>query len=103
MGWHAQETPRDGDHFYLHHYLRGVNPVSPQAPIPSKASLRALLEQSSASDQQKGLVGRRERLLVRLVHLRRSRTGRAISRMIPIWLQKVVRKLLSRRPIHELL
>lgn len=103
LGWGGQEIPRDGDHFYRHRYLEGIAAVSPPSPALTTERLQQLLERSRISDQEQHQIGRRERLLVRLVRLRQGRLGRLITRLIPVRLQKMIKRRLSHRPIHELL
>jgi O-antigen biosynthesis protein len=101
QSWEGQ--PGRDEAFYRHQYLADTPP--PQAaPAPLDAEWLAgalALSRALAADQRQ--VGRRERLLVMLVRLRQRRMGRLVSRLIPVALQRRVKRNLSRRPIHELI
>ena len=97
--WPDQPHSPAGAHFYREHYLDGTPQVSPE-PLEADALARylahsrALLAGSGRS--------RREALLKLLLRLRQSRLGRLLSRLVPVRLQRRIKRRLSRKPLHEL-
>jgi glycosyltransferase involved in cell wall biosynthesis len=99
LSWNDQPYPGNTPGFYRHQYLatqtRATDfPLEPQA-------LDQLLHQALALGRDLRS-SRREALLRHLLNLRRRPLGRLISRMIPVQIQRRIKRSLSRRPIHEI-
>jgi len=100
--WQPQPSIDGGDGFYRQHYLAATPPPQAAAEPLDPEWLAGALALSRALAANQKQMGRRERLLLQLVKLRQSRLGRLVSRLIPVDLQRRVKRKLSRRPIHEL-
>jgi len=83
--------------YYKKQYLTGLDVRKVEVEFDS-LWLDGLLKVNSS-----GEVGRKEYLLKRLYCFRASRLGRLMSKAIPISLQRGVKRLLSRRPMHEII
>ena len=94
------DQPR-GPHpdFYTRGYAEELTRPAP-GPLPDRATLSEWLavSRSLASPHQ----GRRERLLRWLVSLRASPPGRLLGRLVPLEIQRRIKRRLSSRPLHEL-
>jgi GT2 family glycosyltransferase len=104
LPWQNQHLPSaDGD-FYLNRYLEqasehaeGVKPSAIELD-----ALRVILEHSTHLLLGDIRIGRREKTLRRLIKLRNSRAGRLLASLIPLGLQRKVKRRLSSKPLHEI-
>ncbi len=100
--WRNQPMPRGGEKFYREHYLPETEPVQQALPAMDDAWLENLLLQSRQAEGRRGRLSRKERLLMHLLALRQGRVGRLVSRLVPVNVQRKLKRKLSRKPIHEL-
>ncbi|WP_053062437.1 glycosyltransferase [Photobacterium aquae] len=86
--------------FYLNSYLQDIKAVDkPASPISMPDSL---LKQFLTSDIEHQLE-RNEQILRYLIKLRGHPVVAKLARMVPVSLQRKVKRMLSKRPIHELM
>ncbi|RTZ76610.1 MAG: glycosyl transferase [Gammaproteobacteria bacterium] len=98
--WHDQPAPAGKEQFYRNGYL----PEAPTAVVPEPLDhtrLEAMLAHSRSLEDGNRR-SRREALLKRLILIRQGRIGRIVARMVPVNLQRKIKRKLSRKPIHEL-
>lgn len=100
--WQEQPSTSNGDPFYRLHYLHTTPPATP-GPRLDHTMLQLFVSESQHGSEQLARLSRRENLLRQLVQLRTSRPGRWLSRLIPLRLQRLLKRRLSHRPIHEVL
>lgn len=101
--WQGQPVPEATRNFYRGQYLPEDNPVAAaEHPPVGDAWLENLLEQSRQAEGSQGRLSRKEQLLLHLLTLRQGRVGRFVSRLVPVNIQRKLKRRLSRKPIHEL-
>ena len=102
-GWLNQPVPRGTENFYRRQYLGDTGPqaVAEAAPLDDQW-LMNLLQQSRRAEGSQGRLSRKEQLLLHLLTLRQGRVGRFVSRLVPVNIQRKLKRRLSRKPIHEL-
>ena len=103
FAWNDQPWPEAGPGFYRDRYLEETPAWadSPPDELP-EAWLAALLQQCRKAEADQGNPGFREQLLIHLLALRQGRVGRLVSRLVPVSVQRKLKRKLSRKPIHEL-
>ncbi len=99
-----QQAGSDDSGFYREAYLEPGDLAKPsqEEVLEGWQWLDDQVERSillAAGDERRS---RKERLLMRLVELRRGRLGRLATRLLPYRLQRRVKRWLSRKPLHEL-
>ena len=102
LSWGNQpQQNRPAKNFYRDHYLTD-NRAKPldQAMTEEEA---AALYQHSRTLASGGEKSRREALLRHLLILRQSRVGRLVSRLVPVKLQRKIKRKLSAKPVHEII
>ena len=104
LPWIDQALPSEAGGFYLTEY---IEPVFHNQSLPERADigltdLAEILVRSSDLLSGDIRIGRREKALRKLIVLRNSRAGRLLSRLIPLGLQRKVKRRLSPKPLHEL-
>lgn len=103
IAWKGQPVPAETAGFYRWDYLPEKNPVNCEALPPVDDSwLKELLLQSRRAEGSQGSLSRKEQLLIHLLTLRQGRVGRFVSRLVPVNIQRKLKRKLSRKPIHEL-
>lgn len=101
--WHDQPVPPDTAGFYRNNYLPEKHPAAYEAlPVVDEHWLKELLLQSRRAQGSQGGLSRKEQLLLHLLTLRQGRVGRFMSRLVPVNVQRKLKRKLSRKPIHEL-
>lgn len=100
--WSNQPLPPGTEGFYRNTYLDNVRVTTGIAFEQGNQWLADLLHQSSKAETHSGNLGRREQFLVHLLTLRQGRIGRMVSRLVPVNIQRKLKRKLSRKPIHEL-
>jgi GT2 family glycosyltransferase len=101
--WQDQPWPEAGSGFYRRTYLSEGESVKETAAAPvDDAWLENLLQDSRHAEAGQGNRGFREQLLIHLLALRQGRVGRLVSRLVPVSVQRKLKRKLSRKPIHEL-
>jgi len=101
--WQDQPVCHGNEEFYRHSYLSEADLAGEKAlPVMDDGWLDKLLLQSRNAESRQGRLGRKERLLMHLLALRQSRVGRFVSRLVPVNVQRKIKRKLSRKPIHEL-
>lgn len=101
--WLDQPVPADTENFYRRHYLPEKIIVENKALSPVDVRwLKELLQQSRRAEGSQERLGRKELLLRHLLTLRQGRVGRFVSRLVPVNIQRKLKRKLSRKPIHEL-
>ncbi len=101
--WQDQPVPRGAERFYRDNYLSEMHPAeNRKLPVMDDSWLGSLLLQSRTAEGRQGRLGRKERLLMHLLALRQGRVGRLVSRLVPVNVQRKLKRKLSRKPIHEL-
>jgi GT2 family glycosyltransferase/glycosyltransferase involved in cell wall biosynthesis len=83
--------------FYHRAYTQGMMPVV-DCPVVSVDLLAAQLQQASSSDRQQG---RRKRLFDYLLSVMGTRWGAGLARLIPVRLQRKVKRMLLRGAVHD--
>lgn len=87
--------------FYEKRYL-GAEPQVVLPAVMDSAGLAELLARSRRLEARGGGVNRREWLLQRLLVVRKGRVGRLLSRLLPVSVQRKLKRKLSRKPLHEI-
>ena len=101
--WQDQPVPCEGEKFYRHSYLSETDLAEEkELPVMDDSWLGKLLLQSRNVEGRQGRLSRKERLLMHLLALRQGRVGRFVSRLVPVNVQRKLKRKLSRKPIHEL-
>ncbi|WP_456376837.1 glycosyltransferase [Thiolapillus sp.] len=101
--WQDQPVPRGAEGFYRDSYLSEMESAGEkELPAVDDAWLGSLLLQSRQAEGRQGRLSRKERLLMHLLMLRQGRVGRLVSRLVPVNVQRKLKRKLSRKPIHEL-
>ncbi len=101
--WEAQPWPESGSGFYRQDYLPDPAAAEMEMPAPVANSwLDELLRESRRAQAGQGNRGFREQLLIHLLSLRQGRVGRLVSRLVPVSVQRKLKRKLSRKPLHEL-
>ena len=92
----AYQAPSD-EEFYEHRYLEGLK-VPDSVPDLSVQ----FMDQSLANAQKTDvLMGRREKLFRVLVGVLQTRFGSALAKLVPVSLQRRVKRFLTRKPFHS--
>ena len=104
LPWKNQPLAPGTEYFYQRTYLDKTPALIHSDPelLIDTAWLKDVLQQSRQAEGNTGNLGRREQLLVHLLTLRQGRIGRLVSRLVPVNLQRKLKRKLSRKPIHEL-
>ncbi|BAO43438.1 glycosyltransferase [Thiolapillus brandeum] len=99
FAWNNQPWPETGPGFYQSNYLKGK-----AGPVDSLSDgwLEELMQQCRSAEAGQGNRSFREQLLIHLLALRQGRVGRLVSRLVPVNVQRKLKRKLSRKPIHEL-
>jgi len=89
-------APSD-EEFYEHRYLDGLSVPDSVPDLPVQ-----FMDQSLANAQKTDvLMGRRERLFRVLVAILQTRFGSALAKVVPIPIQRRVKRFLTRKPFHS--
>ncbi|HEC07073.1 MAG TPA: glycosyltransferase [Thiolapillus brandeum] len=101
--WQDQPVPEATENFYRRQYLADIEPrTAPELTPLDDQWLENLLQQSRSAESGQGRRSRKEQLLLHLLTLRQGRVGRFVSRLVPVNIQRKLKRRLSRKPIHEL-
>jgi GT2 family glycosyltransferase len=102
LPWTDQPVPAGTEGFYRQAYLDKAKKAASTVVQGESSWLEELLLQSGKAESNTGNPGRREQLLIHLLTLRQGRIGRLVSRLVPVNIQRKLKRKLSRKPIHEL-
>ncbi|WP_457675351.1 glycosyltransferase [Thiolapillus sp.] len=103
LEWQDQPWPEAGPDFYGKAYLPAVSSRPAGQPEDLEDEwLQQLLHECRRAEADQGNRGFREQLLIHLLALRQGRVGRLVSRLVPVSVQRKLKRRLSRKPIHEL-
>jgi len=101
LAWKDQpKMPVDGD-FYRNSYLMAVTPSVVTTPLDEHLLERVVSRSKQLRDHEKQRLFR-EAMLRHLLLLRQGPFGRMLSRMVPVQIQRRIKRTLSRKPVHEL-
>lgn len=104
MKWTAQPLCGHTHFTYKKDYMASVVGCKTDLDFsPSIRWIKTYLNQLELDNNGNSLLSRRERLLVYLLKLRQKRAVSSILSIVPYRMQRGLKRLLSRRPVHEFL
>ena len=101
LAWETQPRVPAGGDFYRRRYLADTPRVHATAPVDAVLLGRIVPRSRLLQDREQQRLFR-EALLRHLLIIRQGPLGRMLSRVVPVNIQRRIKRSLSRKPVHEL-